>query len=632
MKDPLPEAPQIMIVEDSPETRELLAQVFSLRGFKVCPVSSGALALQTALQTPPDLILLDIDLPDMNGYEVCERLKANDLLRPIPVIFISGLDGELDKVRAFGAGGVDYVTKPFNVGELEARVRTHLTLRDQARRLQLELAERQRAEAVLRAKEQQIRDVFEHAPVGIFHSSPGGRLLEANPALALMLGYASPEELIAATADMTTQIYADPTVRPKIMVALQENAGWVHRDAVVWRRKDGRLITVDMTGRKVCDDAGAIVYLEGLIVDITDRLRAEAALRESEKLFRTLVEFLPLIIYVCDGPEEKSQYVNPAFTRLTGYTLADVPIAKAWWELAYPDPAYREELRLEWLAREQRAREVGIYSDPMETTITCKDGSEKQILAGYIPLAEKKYIFAIDITERKQAEAALARVLAQRTEEWQQATTDALSASEEEARRIGHQLHETLCQDLIGISRQAEAVALAGVETERVSDAMADRLQRLASLAAAAAREARGLSHLLTISEPLDVSLEELLRWHVRQLEGIYGFRCELPLGETLPAWSPEQGMHIIRIIREALVNAARHAHARRVWLDCLQEKGQTVLSISSDGDSALDPETWKSGLGMRQMRMRAALLGATLTFRPGPQGVVVQLVLPQDS
>ncbi|MCX6916544.1 MAG: histidine kinase [Verrucomicrobia bacterium] len=194
---------------------------------------------------------------------------------------------------------------------------------------------------------------------------------------------------------------------------------------------------------------------------------------------------------------------------------------------------------------------------------------------------------------------------------------------------MGHELHDTLCQDLIGISRQAEALALTGVEAEGVSDALADRLQHLAALAASAARQARGLSHLLAVSEASDAPLEETLRGHVRQLEGLYGFTCELPPGEALLAFSPEQGAHIIRIIREALVNAARHARARRAWVDCLWESGQVILSISSDGNAARDPKTWKSGLGLRQMLMRAALLGAALTFRLGPQGAVVQLVLP---
>src|SRR3954451_18530309 len=105
------------------------------RGYKVRPVPSGKLALLAARRDPPDLILLDINMPEMNGYEVCEYLKADEKLRAIPVIFISALTEELDKVKAFAIGGVDYITKPFQMEELHARVETHLKLR----RLQIEL-------------------------------------------------------------------------------------------------------------------------------------------------------------------------------------------------------------------------------------------------------------------------------------------------------------------------------------------------------------------------------------------------------------------------------------------------------------------------------------------------------------
>src|SRR5438046_1215846 len=107
------------------------------RGYKVRPVPSGKLALLAARRDPPDLILLDINMPEMNGYEVCEHLKADDRLKGIPVIFISALTEQLDKVKAFAMGGVDYLTKPFQMEELHARVETHLKLR----RLQIELAE-----------------------------------------------------------------------------------------------------------------------------------------------------------------------------------------------------------------------------------------------------------------------------------------------------------------------------------------------------------------------------------------------------------------------------------------------------------------------------------------------------------
>jgi phosphoserine phosphatase RsbU/P len=127
----------ILVVDDTPANLQVLAGMLKDRGYKVRPVPSGKLALMAAQHDPPDLILLDINMPDMNGYEVCERLKADDKLKGIPVIFISALTEQIDKVKAFALGGVDYLTKPFQMEELHARVETHLKLR----RLQIELEE-----------------------------------------------------------------------------------------------------------------------------------------------------------------------------------------------------------------------------------------------------------------------------------------------------------------------------------------------------------------------------------------------------------------------------------------------------------------------------------------------------------
>jgi sigma-B regulation protein RsbU (phosphoserine phosphatase) len=106
------------------------------QGYHVRPVPDGSLALTAVQAEPPDLILLDIRMPGMNGYEVCECLKANAQTRDIPVIFISALDAIQDKVRAFTVGGEDYVTKPFHVEEVMARVGTHLSLRKLQKQLQ----------------------------------------------------------------------------------------------------------------------------------------------------------------------------------------------------------------------------------------------------------------------------------------------------------------------------------------------------------------------------------------------------------------------------------------------------------------------------------------------------------------
>ena len=127
----------ILAVDDTPANLQVLAGMLKDRGYKVRPAPSGKLALLAAQRDPPDLILLDINMPEMNGYEVCEHLKADDTLKGVPVIFISALTEQLDKVKAFAIGGVDYITKPFQMEELHARVETHLKLR----RLQTELEE-----------------------------------------------------------------------------------------------------------------------------------------------------------------------------------------------------------------------------------------------------------------------------------------------------------------------------------------------------------------------------------------------------------------------------------------------------------------------------------------------------------
>jgi phosphoserine phosphatase RsbU/P len=130
----------ILIVDDTPANLRLLSQMLSGQGYRVRAVTGGARALESAWSAQPSLLLLDIRMPEMNGYEVCERLKADERTRDVPVIFISALDDLQDKVHAFKAGGVDYITKPFHLEEVLVRVETHLALR----RLQTQLQEANR--------------------------------------------------------------------------------------------------------------------------------------------------------------------------------------------------------------------------------------------------------------------------------------------------------------------------------------------------------------------------------------------------------------------------------------------------------------------------------------------------------
>lgn len=125
----------VLVVDDTPENIGFLSSMLKGKGFRVRAATSGPMALQVMRAEAPEIVLLDINMPLMDGFEACERIVADPALRDIPVIFLSALSETGDKVRAFGAGGVDYVTKPFKVEEVTARIETHLALRRARREL-----------------------------------------------------------------------------------------------------------------------------------------------------------------------------------------------------------------------------------------------------------------------------------------------------------------------------------------------------------------------------------------------------------------------------------------------------------------------------------------------------------------
>jgi diguanylate cyclase (GGDEF)-like protein len=147
----------ILIVDDTPDNLRLLSNMLMSQGYQVRKAINGQLALKGVEVSQPDLILLDINMPEINGYEVCKQLKSGEKTRHIPVIFISALDETLDKVKAFQVGGVDYITKPFQLEEVLARVENQLTIHQlqkqlyqQNAQLQLEIIEKQKVEEEIR--------------------------------------------------------------------------------------------------------------------------------------------------------------------------------------------------------------------------------------------------------------------------------------------------------------------------------------------------------------------------------------------------------------------------------------------------------------------------------------------------
>jgi CheY-like chemotaxis protein len=118
----------ILVVDDNPDNLRLLVTLLKERGYKVRPAPEGRIALAAVQVQSPDLILLDVVMPDLDGYELCRHLKADPRTRAIPVVFMSALHDMSDRAAAFAAGGSDFIAKPFQVDELLARIKTQLTL------------------------------------------------------------------------------------------------------------------------------------------------------------------------------------------------------------------------------------------------------------------------------------------------------------------------------------------------------------------------------------------------------------------------------------------------------------------------------------------------------------------------
>jgi putative two-component system response regulator len=184
-----PALPNVLIVDDASANLELLAGILRERGIEPRPVLSGKLAILAVQADPPDLILLDINMPEMNGFEVYARLKADAAFKDIPVIFITALMETADKLKAFSMGAVDYVTKPFQGEEVCARVETHLRLR----KLQLDVEtynnhlEELVQEKIKEISRSQMATIFALAKLAESRDSNTGQHLERVQALSRIL-------------------------------------------------------------------------------------------------------------------------------------------------------------------------------------------------------------------------------------------------------------------------------------------------------------------------------------------------------------------------------------------------------------------------------------------------------------
>jgi PAS domain S-box-containing protein len=258
----------ILLVDDTPMNLKLLSMALMQQGYQIYTASSGIEALRVAKEVSLNLILLDLVMPRIDGCDICKSLKADAKTANIPVIFMSAMTDPADKVRAFNSGGADFVTKPFQMEEVLARVECQLKLRDLQQRLeeknilyQTEIKERRQAEALY-------RDFFENAIYGMFQTTPTGTYLRVNSALARMYGYESSQALMKGLKDVEHYLYVQPQRRQEFVAAMAERGAIVDFESQVYR-KDGQVIWISETVRSVHDVLGELMFYEGVIREIS---------------------------------------------------------------------------------------------------------------------------------------------------------------------------------------------------------------------------------------------------------------------------------------------------------------------------------------------------------------------------
>ncbi|OPY69835.1 MAG: Sporulation kinase E [Syntrophorhabdaceae bacterium PtaU1.Bin034] len=179
-----------------------------------------------------------------------------------------------------------------------------------------DITERKIAEELLRQAEEKYRGIFENAVEGIFQSTPEGRFIAANPALAKMLGYASPEEMVTSLSDISSQVYVDPAKRTEFMRVLERD-GIIRGFECEHYRRDGSRMWVSMDARAVRARDGSVIYYEGTVADITEKKKAEDQVRALNELNRTIVDNAPVAIFILDK-DGTIRNVNPALASITG--------------------------------------------------------------------------------------------------------------------------------------------------------------------------------------------------------------------------------------------------------------------------------------------------------------------------
>jgi PAS domain S-box-containing protein len=272
----------LLLVDDQPDNLRVLSAILDGQHYKVRKAISGEIALDAIATLPPDLILLDVKMPEMNGYELCAMLQASEKTRHIPIIFLSALDDTVDKMKAFAVGGVDYITKPFQAEEVLARLKHQLVIQQQQRQLAERNRQMQQAREALRESEAQFRHAFDQLTIGVGLIGLDDRWLKVNPALCQLLGYAESELLSTPTAASIDA--ADVEQWQQSFQQLLQNQTTHYQLDLRYRSKGDRTLWVSINISLVRDGSGQALYVLAQMQAIGDGIGSDLRLLKKSEI------------------------------------------------------------------------------------------------------------------------------------------------------------------------------------------------------------------------------------------------------------------------------------------------------------------------------------------------------------
>ena len=602
----------ILIVDDEIPNLKLLTEYLGQAGYQVRPTEKPQQAIDSALAKPPALILLDVRMPEMDGFEVCRHLKQYERTRDIPIIFISALQDVKDRVRGFEVGGVDFISKPFQEEEVLARLRTHMNLRNMQLNLESMVAERT-AEVI--ESEQRFRATFEQAAVGIAHLSNEGRFLRINKKFCDIVGYSKNEMLALTFQDIThpEDLDADLEYVRQVLNGEIETYTMDKR----YYRKDGSIVWVNLTVSLVFDRGGSPNYFVSVIKDISERKQAEEALRQSRDFLEHLISAVPDAIFSIKIPERTINWANDSFD-VMGYEPEEYIGQSTKKFYANPED-YDAVGRLQ-----QKAIRKGDDMIRNEVMLLRKDGRviPAELTATYYREDGKLSLitaFVRDISERKQAEK---KVL-----DYQQrlkALASQLTIAEEKERRaIAAGLH-----DHVGQSLALARMQLASARRSTSDAKLAEKLDDISETLIGSLEDTEKL--MLELSSPtmhatgLSSAISE---WLEGQIENRHSLKTEII--DNIPddrrkALDSDIRTILFRNVRELVVNVVKHARANKVRVR-LEDRSPYIRVIVEDDGIGFDPRavtqtgSKTGGFGLFSVEELMADLGGSLRVVSAP-------------